>query len=54
MQLDISRKEEAALKKVLRCERAKQRQASKKGPSASSWGVLLEGALDGLKVSDCD
>ena len=54
MQLDISRKEEAALKKVLRCERAKQRQANKKGPSASGWGAVLEGALDGLEVSDCD
>ena len=54
MQLDISRKEEAALKKVLRCERAKQRQANKKGPSTSGWGAVLEGALDGLEVSDCD
>ncbi len=54
MQLDISRKEEYALKEVLRCERAKQRQANKKGPSASGWGAVLEGALDGLEVSDCD
>ncbi len=54
MQLDISRKEEYALKEVLRCERAKQRQANKKGPSASGWGAVFEGALDGLEVSDCD
>ena len=32
----------------------KQRQANKKGPSASGWGAVLEGALDELEVSDCD
>ena len=53
MQLDISRNEEKALKKDLRCEREKQRQANKKGPSLSGWGALLEGAIDGAALSDC-
>ena len=53
MQLDISRNEEKALKKTLRCEREKQRQANKKGPSLSGWGALLEGAIDGAALSDC-
>ena len=53
MQLDISRNEEKALKKALRCEREKQRQANKKGPSLSGWGALLEGAIDGAALSDC-
>lgn len=53
MQLDISRNEEKALKKALRCEREKQRQANKKGSSLSGWGALLEGAIDGAALSDC-
>ena len=53
MQLDISREEEKALKKVLRCESEKQRQANKKGPSLTGWGALLEGAIDGAALSDC-
>ena len=54
MQLDMARKEEKALKEVLRCERAKQRQANKKGTSLSGWGAVLEGALDQAEIQDCD
>ena len=54
MQLDMARKEEKALKELLRCERAKQRQANKKGTSLSGWGAFLEGALDQAEIQDCD
>ena len=54
MQLDMARKEEKALKKLLRCERVKQRQANKKGPSLSGWGAFLEGAMDQAEIKDCD
>lgn len=53
MQLDISRKEKNALREILRCNRIKERQANKKGPSLSGWGAILEGALDQAELSSC-
>ena len=54
MQLDMARKEEKALKEVLRCERAKQRQANKKSSGLTGWGAVLEGAMDQAEIQDCD
>lgn len=54
MQLDLARKEEQALKEVLRCERAKQRQANKKSSGLTGWGAVLEGAMDQAELSGCD
>ena len=54
MQLDLARKEEQALKEVLRCERAKQRQANKKSSGLTGWGAVLEGAMDQSELSGCD
>tara|TARA_B100000242_G_C42587334_1_gene277864 strand:+ start:106 stop:456 length:351 start_codon:yes stop_codon:yes gene_type:complete len=50
MQLDISRKEEAALKKVLRCQRIKQANNNPNKQSTGFWG----GVLEGLSESGCD
>ena len=54
MQLDLARKEEKALKEVLRCERAKTRQANKESSGLTGWGALLEGAMDQAEIADCD
>ena len=50
MQLDISRKEEAALKKMLRCQRIKQANNDPNKQSTGFWG----GVLEGLAESGCD
>ena len=54
MQLDLARKEEKALKEVLRCERAKTIQANKESSGLTGWGALLEGAIDQAEIADCD
>ena len=54
MQLDLAKKEEKALKEVLRCERAKTRQANKESSGLTGWGALLEGAMDQAAIADCD
>tara|TARA_B100000902_G_scaffold371645_1_gene397900 strand:- start:308 stop:616 length:309 start_codon:yes stop_codon:yes gene_type:complete len=50
MQLDISRQEEAALKKMLRCQRIKQANNDPNKQSTGFWG----GVLEGLSESGCD
>lgn len=50
MQLDISRQEEAALKKMLRCQRIKQANNDPKKQPTGFWG----GVLEGLSESGCD
>ena len=41
-------------KEVLRCERAKTRQANKESSGLTGWGALLEGAMDQAAIADCD
>ena len=50
MQLDISREEERALKKIVRCERIKQANNDPKRQPTGFWG----GVLEGLSESGCD
>ncbi len=49
MKLDISREEEKALKKILRCERIKQANNDPNKQSTGFWG----GVFEGLAEADC-